>query len=401
MLGVEPALDAPSSTAALLAEELRELRSRARAAGADGVGLPEVGRDVRSKILRGRIEDLAGWALYNQGKPAEAVVRLRRAVGVLPEESIWWRAAQWHLGAALDASGKPAEALASYVTAYRLAPDPARRAVIEVLYKKVRGTTEGLESLLATPPAAGVAAARAQATGRDPLAAIKQAAQNAPKGATAEELAAVGARPAPAQTPPPANTTDAPPATESTPAATPTPELEPSPTPTPEATPTPSPEPDATPEVASTREAEADVTPTPEVETATATPTPASETVVTPTPTPEERASASGRRVAGAHRVGGAGGKCSVTLSEVELNLKAGGGAAVVSVSLEGAADPSKIQPATPNWADIVILAEPRSDADGDTARRFTISSVSNKTGRYTVTFTTPCGKQEVAVNVQ
>ena len=44
-------------------------------------------RNVLSNILRGRIEDLAGWALFVGGDAQEAVVRLRRAVSVLPETS--------------------------------------------------------------------------------------------------------------------------------------------------------------------------------------------------------------------------------------------------------------------------------------------------------------------------
>lgn len=110
-----------------------------------------------------------------------------------------------------------------------------------------------------------------------------------------------------------------------------------------------------------------------------------------------ERSSGGAARVTGSHRAAGA---CSATLSETAVSIKAGGGA-VVSVRLEGGADLTKIRPATANWADIVILAEPRADSDGDNARRFTISSVSGKPGLYSVTFATPCGKQDVAVTVQ
>ncbi len=361
--------------------------------------MPEVARETRSKVLRGRIEDLAGWALYNQGKHAEAVVRLRRAVGVLPAESIWWRAAQWHLGAALDASGKQTEALAAYVTAYRLAPDPARRAVIEVLYKKVRGTTEGLDRLLNAP---AVASAPAQTA--DPLAAVRQAARSAPKGATAEELAAGGARASATAPPAPATETENANASP-TPEATPSPSPEVAPTPTPEADATPTPEvtPTPTPEVAATPEAVATATPTPEGQAGETEKR--EELAQARAEKTEGRAgekdSSGATRISGSHRVGGEGGACAATLSETAVKLKAGGGSAVVSVQLEGPADLTKIRPATPNWADIVILAEPRTDADAENARRFTISSVSAKPGLFTVTFATPCGKREVAVTVQ
>ena len=61
---------------------------------------------------------------------------------------------------------------------------------------------------------------------------------------------------------------------------------------------------------------------------------------------------------------------------------------------------PARIDPSTPNWADIMILAEPHKPEDGNSAR-FSITSVSAKTGAFLVTFNSPCGKQQVAVNVQ
>ena len=63
------------------------------------------------------------------------------------------------------------------------------------------------------------------------------------------------------------------------------------------------------------------------------------------------------------------------------------------------ALNPARIAPSTPNWADIIILAEPHTPADGNGAR-FTITSVSAKTGAFVVTFASPCGKQQVTVNV-
>ena len=60
---------------------------------------------------------------------------------------------------------------------------------------------------------------------------------------------------------------------------------------------------------------------------------------------------------------------------------------------------PPRIDPSTPNWADIIILAEPHKPEDGNGAR-FTVTSISAKTGTFLVTFTSPCGKQQVTVNV-
>lgn len=151
--GVEAALDAPGASVAVLADELRTIRMRAIAAGATPA-LPDVPRRTLSNIMRGRLEDIAGWALYGDGKAEEAVVRLRRATGVLPENSLWWRNAQWHLGAALDASGNPAEALAAYLKGYdRRSPDPARRAIIEAAYRKVNGSLDGFDERVGAAPA--------------------------------------------------------------------------------------------------------------------------------------------------------------------------------------------------------------------------------------------------------
>jgi hypothetical protein len=90
-----------------------------------------------------------------------------------------------------------------------------------------------------------------------------------------------------------------------------------------------------------------------------------------------------------------------LTAGETTLNVKSNGGSATVALSLDNYASrhPARIEPSTPNWADIIILAEPRTPADGNGAR-FTVSSVSTKTGAFLVTFTSPCGKQQVTVNV-
>ncbi|HUQ30958.1 MAG TPA: TPM domain-containing protein [Pyrinomonadaceae bacterium] len=151
--GVEAALDAPVATVAVLGDELREARARAIASG-QTLNVGEVPRNVLSNIMRGRIEDMTGWALFNQDKTAEALPHMRRALSVLPENSAWWRTAQWHLGATLEATGNRQEALAAYLKGYNpQAPSPVQRAVIEALYRKVNGSLEGLnEKIGATPP---------------------------------------------------------------------------------------------------------------------------------------------------------------------------------------------------------------------------------------------------------
>src|SRR5216684_4269309 len=143
--GVEAALGVPAATVAAQAEELGDIRARALAQGGTP-DIPDVPRAVLSGLLRGRIEDTAGVALFNLDQSSEAVARLRRAVSVLPQGTPLWRASLWHLGSALDASGKSDQALLYYIKSYLAgAPDAARRAVIENVYKKVNGTLEGLD----------------------------------------------------------------------------------------------------------------------------------------------------------------------------------------------------------------------------------------------------------------
>ncbi|HVF30660.1 MAG TPA: hypothetical protein VNA22_06795, partial [Pyrinomonadaceae bacterium] len=130
------------------------------------MAIPEVPKQTLSAILRGRVEEITGWALYQQNNFPEAVVRLRRAISVMPDKSAWWRSSMWRLGAALAADGKDSEALNSYIESYKTdKPDFAKYAVVEALYKKVNGSLDGLEAklgperVLAGPGATEVAAA--------------------------------------------------------------------------------------------------------------------------------------------------------------------------------------------------------------------------------------------------
>ncbi len=143
--GVEAALSAPAATVAVQPEELADMRARAIAQGGTP-SVPDAPRTALSGLLRGRIEDLAGMALFNLDKPNEAVARLHLAVSASPEGTPLKRTAMWHLGSALEASGKADQALLYYIKSYLAGtPDPARRAVIETVYKKVNGTLDGLD----------------------------------------------------------------------------------------------------------------------------------------------------------------------------------------------------------------------------------------------------------------
>jgi len=103
-------LDAPDASTAVLASELYETRKIA-AAREDYVAVPPVSRATLSAVLRGRIEDIMGWAYYQMEDPAQAAVHLRRAVSVLPGDSSYLRTSLWRLGTALMVSGNDAEAL--------------------------------------------------------------------------------------------------------------------------------------------------------------------------------------------------------------------------------------------------------------------------------------------------
>ena len=152
-------LDVSTPAAAVLASELYESRTVAFARN-EIILIPEVPRQTLSAILRGRIEELAGWTLYQQKSYPEAIVRLRRAISVLPDKSAWWRSSMWRLGAALEADGKDKEALESYIQSYKTdRPSVLKYAVVETLYKKVHGGTEGLEAKIGQNPLQVVASA--------------------------------------------------------------------------------------------------------------------------------------------------------------------------------------------------------------------------------------------------
>jgi len=143
--GLNDALVVPAVTVAVQADEYYAIRAQAVASGGTP-DVPEAPRNVLSNILTGRIEDLSGWVLFNQDRPAAAIEYLRRAVSILPEGTPSWRTASWHLGAALDQAGHGEEALSYYIKSYNSGePDAVRRSVIEQLYQKINGSLVGLD----------------------------------------------------------------------------------------------------------------------------------------------------------------------------------------------------------------------------------------------------------------
>jgi tetratricopeptide (TPR) repeat protein len=218
---VESALDVPAATVAAQAEELRDIRSRAIAKGSTP-DVADAPRHILANIILGRVEDSAGWALYNQGKTDEAIEHLKRAAGILPEGTPLWRSALWHLGAALDQAGNKTEALDYYIKSYNAGdPDSGRRAVIEQVYQKTHGSLDGLDQRIAAGGVAENVLPQPALASLDKPAAIVTASPSA----TAPQASA---------SPTPGSEV-APTAVEATPAATPkaTPEVTEPPAPTP------------------------------------------------------------------------------------------------------------------------------------------------------------------------
>ena len=150
--GVDSALDVPTPEAAVMADELYEARTQAISRG-ELLLVPQVPRQTLSVILRGRIEELSGWTLYQQNQPAQAVKHLKRAVSVLPEKSSWWRSSVWRLGSALESDGKQTEALENYIKSYKNGEATSEKYfIIESLYQKVNGNRDGLEEKIGKRP---------------------------------------------------------------------------------------------------------------------------------------------------------------------------------------------------------------------------------------------------------
>ena len=144
----DDALTTPALTIAVQADEFRDLRARSIAAG-NVPDVAEAPRNVLTNLLNGRIEDLEGWALFNQEKYPEAIEHLKHAAELLPASTPAWRGALWHLGVVLEQTGQKEQALDYYIKSYQGADeDKVRRSVIEQLYRKINGSMDGFEARL-------------------------------------------------------------------------------------------------------------------------------------------------------------------------------------------------------------------------------------------------------------
>jgi len=79
--------------------------------------------------------------------------------------------------------------------------------------------------------------------------------------------------------------------------------------------------------------------------------------------------------------------------------LTSNGGSSAVVASLAGQGSSADITATTADWADIIVLREPQDPAPN--AARYTVTSISKKTGNFVVTFKSSCGTKEVTVTVK
>jgi tetratricopeptide (TPR) repeat protein len=399
------ALDVANASSAVLADQLYESRTIAMQRN-QLVVVPDVPRPTLLSVLRGKIEDTTGSALLQQGNAAEAVIRFRRAISVLPEKSAWWRASVWRLGSALAADGKDKEALDSYIKSYVIdKPDGPRYAAIEALYRKVYGNVDGLEAKIGVnpapppPPPPPVAEKEKEAETAVPkteIAPDPKPVEIIEKDKTAVEPAAADPKPMP----------------------------EKSPDVKPEGDPAKPAEPAKPPEVK--EDVPVEKAPDPKTESAPAKPAEKKdkpkdlfEPIVITIPSagnktdkpagkpkqPESPAKETDNSGAGRARVVGEKSdkeeppKCALTLSQENVSLLNDGGSIGILVGIEGAGDIKDLTAASSSPRDVSVVLDP--GIGGSRRAFYVIKSISVMTGSFTIVFESPsCGKREIKVKV-
>ncbi len=391
---LDAGLEVADPAAAVMAGELYGERSVAAARG-EYVNIPQVPRPTLSAVLRGRIEEISGWAFFHMDDPAEAIVHLKRAVGVLPANSAWWRSSTWRLGTALVVNGNDAEALEAYIKSYKSsAPDTIRYNVIEAIYKRIKGNTIGLEERIGPNPTQP-AQTETLAQKTEPMPDPSQIVPVKTDPTSTPDAAAVAA-------PKVENTAEATPTSSATVEETPEPPIQQTPLEVPTLTPTsmeaerPLATQAATPKelfppvvitIPATEssktitKAESTAEPT-STATSTFTPTPAPTDTLPPTaqPTPEIR-------------------PCTLTVDSDSVSLKNNAGVSAVIVRGEGNEDLAELQAISTSPEDLTVR---REVIEGLTTQAlFVFRSISTKTGDHKITFEMPCGKKEITVKVQ
>ena len=149
---LDSSLEISNPSAAVLADELYAPRNQAISKG-ELLIIPSVPKQTLQTVLRGRIEEISGWAEQREANPERALVHYKRGLSILPKDSAMWHSTMWRMGESLQAQGKKTQALDSYVQSYKdTSPNAVRYLVIESLYKDINGSTEGLENKIGAKP---------------------------------------------------------------------------------------------------------------------------------------------------------------------------------------------------------------------------------------------------------
>jgi tetratricopeptide (TPR) repeat protein len=344
--GVDQGIDTASAPTAVMAPAIYDIRASSMAQG-QYVNVPDIPKNTMSTIVRGEIEMLSGWAAFQMNKPEDAVIKLKRGLSVLPPDSYWSRLATWRLGASLVAAGREAEGLDAYIKAYKSAgtPDPLRYTVIEGVYRRLNGNTDGLEAKVGPNP-------------NQTVARVEPPVEASPTRET--------------KVPDPVPTPD------TTPAAGDSAPVQQLPAGVPAALPSPSPA---------------------EEETKQSSPKPTPEQPSIAESKPEEKLtmpSAANERPAQSDSPIK---PCSLTLSEESIVLPATGKDLAVVIGSEGDVD---LDPLTGNASSPGDISVNRQIVVGiKTKALFVLRSATGKPGNYSVLFEMPCGKKEVIVTVK
>lgn len=433
--GVDAALDVPHPAAAVLADELYQSR-RIAISRNELIIVPDVPRKTLSNILRGRIEDIAGWTLFQENKSTEAVTRLKRAVSVLPEKSSWWRASMWRLGSAHEAAGNQTDALDAYIKSYASGEaDAIKYGIIETVYQKVNGKTDGLELKIGAKPASVASAFPVQIetkTTELPKSTIVQSApemkpETAPTpnaGEIAEPIAETKLLPEVSEAEKTVKVETAPtpktereienrePQIEKTTAETKT-EAKPNPinqNPVNEISENTSkslfaPVVINVPKIVTTENPTAEAKPKEKKPTENAAP----QSETKPDEIVDERKSAEQGeirpRVVVTENVTENAAEqvppCKIITGQEIISILNGGGNLSVLVRFEDESDAREIKATSSSPADVEVIAEPLTVGISERGRFFIVKSISQKTGTFAVTFESACGKKEISVKVR
>ena len=430
--GVDAALDAPQPAAAVLADELYQSR-RIAVSRNELVIVPDVPRQTLSNILRGRIEDITGWALFQENKSTEAVTRLKRAVSVLPEKSSWWRASMWRLGAAHDAAENHKDALEAYIKSYASGEaDAIKYGVIETVYQKVNGGTDGLELKIGAKPASVASAfpvrTEIKTTESPKAATVQPVPEIKPETAAPAPRAAEIVEPV-AETKSPTEISVADKTVKVEPAPTPEKEVE-SREPQIEETPADSKvqaKPTLDDQVAEDKSKplfEPIVINIPKIGTTEKPATEAKpqekkliENAAPQTETKPDQAAAERksldqgeirpRVIVTENSVVAAGNAaepmppCKIIAGQEIVSILNDGGNLSVLVRFEDESDAREIKATSSSPADVEVASEPSAVGISERGRFFIVKSISQKTGTFAVTFESACGKKEVSVKVR